>query len=110
MARYEEAQADYREFADIMGEIGKEISGEELKLKEDLDRKAVAGDNSKQKQKDELIRAIDVSATSMHLMSQTKTTPHRPEVSSFGHITARDSPYPHRTSNNSLGQILTLNP
>ena len=67
MARYEEAQADYREFADVMGEIGKEISGEELKLKEDLDRKAVAGDNSKQKQKDELIRAIDVSATSMHL-------------------------------------------
>ena len=67
MARYEEAQADYREFADIMGEIGKEISGEELKLKEDLDRKAVAGDNSKQKRKDELIRAIDVSATSMHL-------------------------------------------
>ena len=67
MARYEEAQADYREFADVMGEIGKEISGEELKLKEDLDRRAAAGDDSKQKQKDELIRAIDVSATSMHL-------------------------------------------
>ena len=29
-------QANYREFANIMGETGKEISGEELKLKKEI--------------------------------------------------------------------------
>ena len=37
MAMYDEAQADYREFANIMRETGIEISGEESK---DLDRRA----------------------------------------------------------------------
>lgn len=40
MAKYDEAQADYREFANIMRETGIEISGEESKLKKDLDRRA----------------------------------------------------------------------
>jgi len=66
MARYDEAQADYRVFANIMGEIGTEISGEERKLKEDLDRREAAGDDSEQRRRDELMRAIDVSATSIH--------------------------------------------
>jgi len=110
MARYDEAQADHSVFANIMGEIGTEISGEEQKLKEDLDRREAAGDDSEQRRRDELMRAIDVSATSMHLMSRDKTTPYRLEVSSFSSITAQHSPYPHRTSNNSLGQILTQNP
>ena len=95
MARYDEAQADYGNFANIMGEIGAEISGEELKLKKDLDCRA-AGDDSEHRQRDELMRAIDVSATSMHLTSQEKTMSHRLEGSSFGKITARHSPYPHR--------------
>jgi hypothetical protein len=43
IAKYDEAQANYREFANIMRETGKEISGEELKLKQDLDRRAAAG-------------------------------------------------------------------
>ena len=72
MARYDEAQADYREFADVMRGIGKEISGEELMLKEDLDRRAAAGDDSEQKQRDELMRAIDVSATSIHTSHDPK--------------------------------------
>jgi len=110
MARYDKAQADYREFANIMEEIGTEISGEELKLKEDLGRKAAAGDDSEQRQRAELMRAIDVSTMSIHRMSQDKTMPHRPEVSSFAKITARHSPYPHKTSKNALGPILTQNP
>jgi len=90
MARYDEAQADYSEFANIMGELGAEISGEELKLKKDLDCRTAAADN-----RDELMRAIDVSATSIHLLSQEKTKSHRFEDSSFGKITARHSPCPH---------------
>jgi hypothetical protein len=110
MARYDEAQADYREFANIMGELGTEISSEELKLKEDLGSRAAAGDDSEQRKRDELMRAIDVSAMSIHRMSQDKTMPHRLEVSSFAKITARHSPYPHKTSKNTLGPILTQNP
>jgi len=72
MVKYDEAQVDYREFADIMGGIGKEISGEELKLKEELDRRAAAADDSEQKHRDELIRAIDVSATSVHTSHDLK--------------------------------------
>lgn len=72
MARYDEAQADYREFANIMGEIGTDISGEERKLKEDVDRREAAGDDSEQRRRDGLMRAIDVSATSKHLMSRDK--------------------------------------
>ena len=64
MARYDEAQADYGEFANIMGEIGTEISGEELKLKKDLDFKAAAGHDSEHRRRDELMRAVDVSAMS----------------------------------------------
>jgi len=59
MARYHEAQADYSEFAKVMGEIGTEISGEELKLKEDLDCRAAAGDDTGRRRRDELMRAID---------------------------------------------------
>jgi hypothetical protein len=111
MARYDEAQADYREFANIMGEIGTEISGEELKLKEDLDHRAAAGADSEQRRRDELMRAIDVSAISMsmQLLSQDKTMPHRLEASSFGKIIARHFPYPHWRYKNVLGQILTQN-
>lgn len=69
MARYDEAQADYSEFANIMKEIGKEITGEELKFKEDLDRKAAAGSDSEQRRRDELMRAIDVSTASMQLVN-----------------------------------------
>jgi hypothetical protein len=57
IAKYDEAQANYREFANIMRETGKEISGEELKLKQDLDRRAAAGGDSRQGRKDELMRA-----------------------------------------------------
>lgn len=111
MARYDEAQADYHEFAKIMGEIGTAISGEELKLKEDLNRKAAASDDSEQRRRDELMRAIDVSAMSisMQLVSQDKIMSHRLEALSFGQITARDFPYPHRRYKNVLGQILTQN-
>jgi hypothetical protein len=109
MARYDEAQADYGEFAKIMGEIGTEISGEELKLKEDLDRKAAAGDDSEQRQRDDLMRAIDVSVTSMHLMNQDLKKPHRLEASSFGKTIARHFPFPLRRCKNALGQILTQN-
>jgi hypothetical protein len=66
MARYNEAQADYREVAKFLGEIGEELDDEDLKLKEDLDCRAAAGDDSEQRRRDELMRAIDVSATSIH--------------------------------------------
>ncbi|KIM36493.1 hypothetical protein M413DRAFT_31717 [Hebeloma cylindrosporum] len=42
-----------------MGELGTGISGEELKFKEDLDRRATAGSGSEQRRKDELMRAIE---------------------------------------------------
>ena len=57
-----------------------------------LDCRAAAGDDSEQRRRDELMRAIDVSATSMHLMSQDKTKSHRLEASSFGEVPARHSP------------------
>jgi hypothetical protein len=41
-ARYDEAHADYHEFTGIMREMEKEVSGEDLKLMEDLDRRAAA--------------------------------------------------------------------
>jgi hypothetical protein len=41
-ARYDEAHADYHEFTTIMREMEKEVSGEDLKLMEDLDRRAAA--------------------------------------------------------------------
>jgi hypothetical protein len=69
MARYDEAQADYLEFANIMQETGTEISGEELKFKEDLDRRAAAGEDTKERRRDDLMRAIEVSATSIILMN-----------------------------------------
>jgi len=110
MARYDEAQADYRQFANTVGGIGTEISGEERKLKEDLDRREAAGDDSERSRRDELMRAIDVSATSILLISRDLTMPYRPEVSSFGKITVQHSPYPHKTCKNALAPILTQNP
>ena len=62
MAKYDEAQADYAEFAYIMEEIGAEISGGELEFKRDLDSRAAAGGDSENKRRDELMYAIDVSA------------------------------------------------
>jgi hypothetical protein len=70
MARYDEAQADYAAFTSIMGEIGVEISGGELEFKSDLNSRANAGDESEDRRRGELMRAIDVSATSIHIMSQ----------------------------------------
>ena len=69
MARYDEAQADYSEYANIMGETGTAISGEELKFKEDLDSRAASGEDTEERRRDELMRAIEVSATSMHPMN-----------------------------------------
>ena len=111
MARYDEAQVDYREFANIMAEIGKEIAGEERKLKEDIDRRQAVGDDSVQRRRDELMRAIDVSAM-VHTPSQAeiKRTLYRLEVLSFSKSTVQHSPYPQKMSNNALGQILTQNP
>jgi len=94
VARYDKAQADYGEFANIMGEIRAEISGEELDFKKDLDCRTAAGDDSEQRRRDELMRAIDISAASMHLMSQDKTKSHRFEASSFGEVPARHSSTP----------------
>jgi hypothetical protein len=54
---YSEVRRSTSEFTDIMRETGKEISGEELKLKQDLDRRAAAGGDSRQGRKDELMRA-----------------------------------------------------
>jgi hypothetical protein len=70
MARYNEVQADYRELLKIVGEIGEEVTDEDLKLKEDLDRRSAAGDDGEQRRRDEPMRAIDVSAMSIHHMSQ----------------------------------------
>ena len=79
-----------------------------MRIKEDLDCRAAAGDDSKQRRRDELMHAIDVSATSIHHVSQDKTTLHRLEVSSFFNVTARHCPYPYRMRTNPiLGQILT---
>jgi hypothetical protein len=108
MARYNEVQADYRELLKIVGEIGEEVTDEDLKLKEDLDRRSAAGDDGEQRRRDEPMRAIDVSAMSIHHMSQDKTIPHRFEASSF--LTARHFPYPYRNCTHLLGQILTQNP
>jgi hypothetical protein len=88
IATYNEAQVDYRELENIMGEIGTELSGEELNLKDDLDR-AAPGDDSEQRWNDRLTRAIDVSATSIYLMSQEKTTLHKLEALSFGIFISR---------------------
>lgn len=54
-----------------------------MRIKEDLDCRAAAGDDSKQRRRDELMHAIDVSATSIHHMSQDKTILHRLEVHPF---------------------------
>jgi hypothetical protein len=70
MARYNEVQADYCELLKIVGEIGEEVTDEDLKLKEDLDRRSAASDDSEQRRRDEPMHAIDVSATSIHHMSQ----------------------------------------
>jgi hypothetical protein len=63
MARYDEAQADYAAFSSIMGEVGMEISSDELDFKKDLDSRAAAG--GERRRRDELIRAVDVSATNI---------------------------------------------
>ena len=60
MARYDEARADYAEFAKIKGELGMEISREETQLQRDIDSGADASEDSERRRKDELMRAIDV--------------------------------------------------
>jgi len=111
MARYDEAQADYGEFADIMGEMQREISGEEVKLKEDLESRAAAGEGSEQKRRDELTRAVDVSCN-VHApcTSKNKIMSHRLGASSFGKNTARHSPSRYRMCKHALGQIFARNP
>ena len=88
MARYGEAQADYAEFAYIMKEIGAKISEGELEFKKDLDSRAAASDDSENRRRDDLMRAIDVSATTIHT-SQYRIRVHRLEASSF----PRDFPF-----------------
>jgi len=61
MANYDEAQADYGEFVNIMDGLGAKISGEELVLKSDLVSRAAADDDSERRRRDDLIRAVDVS-------------------------------------------------
>lgn len=60
MARYDEARADYMELADIMKELSMEISSEQIQLKADIDRGANAGEDDERRQRDELMRAVDV--------------------------------------------------
>jgi hypothetical protein len=109
MARYDEAQADYGEFANIMGEIGTEISDEELEFKKDLDCRATAGDDSEHKRRDELMRAIDVSATSMHIMIQDKTRVTGSRLHPSASLPHDIPPTPTGGAKTALGQILTQN-
>jgi hypothetical protein len=64
MAQYDKARADYTAFADIQREAGVVISREEERLKEDINVRADADEDSDRRRKDELMRAIDVCATS----------------------------------------------
>ena len=54
-----------------------------MRIKEDLDCRAADGGDSEQRRRDELMHAIDVSATSIHHVSQDKTILHRLEVHPF---------------------------
>ena len=67
MARYEESRADYAEFMRYMGELGVELSQDEVQLKEAIEHGATATEGSKRRQKDELMRAVDVHLTSNSL-------------------------------------------
>ena len=60
MARYDEARADYLQLSQIMSELGVQPSGEDRRLEEDINRGANADEGSERRQKDELMRAIDV--------------------------------------------------
>lgn len=54
-----------------------------MRMKEDLGCRAADGGDSEQRRRDELMHAIDVSATSIHNVSQDKTILHRLEVHPF---------------------------
>jgi tetratricopeptide (TPR) repeat protein len=60
MATYEAAIADYEQLVRLVREMGREPTQEQKQLKDDIDLGANAPEGSKRRQKDELMRAIDV--------------------------------------------------
>jgi hypothetical protein len=60
MSRYMQANADYDELVRLVREMGGEPTKEQVRLKAEIDTGANASEGSKRRQKDELMRAIDV--------------------------------------------------